>query len=165
MTIFYSLRFETPPTWREPQEQGGPIIPPSTGLPFRRLLRLAGLWWRHSIPPAHGQSLELAWVPPYIAPGRTQRNTTSLNNTSIVLRCCGSVFAEPLPSSGRLLWLHYSGLQTSCHNMVAVYLHKQFRTPTCNRYCHQTGSCLQLSRCRCGFYIAKKSLTKIQLLS
>jgi hypothetical protein len=26
-----------------PQEQGGPVIPPSTGFPFRRLLRLAGL--------------------------------------------------------------------------------------------------------------------------
>jgi hypothetical protein len=29
-----------------PQEQGGPVIPPCTGLPFRRLLRLAGLRWR-----------------------------------------------------------------------------------------------------------------------
>jgi hypothetical protein len=26
-----------------PQEPGGPVIPPSTGFPFRRLLRLAGL--------------------------------------------------------------------------------------------------------------------------
>jgi hypothetical protein len=33
-----------------PQEQGGPIIPPGTGFPFRRLLRLAGLRWRYSIP-------------------------------------------------------------------------------------------------------------------
>jgi hypothetical protein len=24
-----------------PQEQGGPVIPPGTGFPFRRLLRLA----------------------------------------------------------------------------------------------------------------------------
>jgi hypothetical protein len=29
-----------------PQEQGGPVIPLSTGFPFRRLLRLAGLRWR-----------------------------------------------------------------------------------------------------------------------
>jgi hypothetical protein len=26
-----------------PQEQGGPVIPPGTGFPFRRLLQLAGL--------------------------------------------------------------------------------------------------------------------------
>jgi hypothetical protein len=28
-----------------PQEQGGPVIPPGTGFPFYRLLRLAGLRW------------------------------------------------------------------------------------------------------------------------
>jgi hypothetical protein len=37
-----------------PQEQGGPIIPPGTGLPFRRLPRLAGRRWRYSNLPAHG---------------------------------------------------------------------------------------------------------------
>jgi hypothetical protein len=52
-----SLRL--PPTWRArspylyPQEQGGPDIIPGTGLPFCRLLRLAGLRWRYSIPPPH----------------------------------------------------------------------------------------------------------------
>jgi hypothetical protein len=30
-----------------PQEQGGPVIPPGTGIPFCRLWRLAGLWWRY----------------------------------------------------------------------------------------------------------------------
>jgi hypothetical protein len=51
---------ETPPTWRArsriyiPQEQGGPVIPPDTGFPFRRFLWLAGLRWRYSIPPPHG---------------------------------------------------------------------------------------------------------------
>jgi hypothetical protein len=33
-----------------PQEQGGPVMRPGTGFPFRRLLRLAGLRWRYSIP-------------------------------------------------------------------------------------------------------------------
>jgi hypothetical protein len=33
-----------------PQEQGGQVIPPGTGLPLRCLLRLAGLRWRYSIP-------------------------------------------------------------------------------------------------------------------
>jgi hypothetical protein len=37
-----------------PQEQGGPDIPPATGFRFRCLLRLAGLRWRYSIPPPHG---------------------------------------------------------------------------------------------------------------
>jgi hypothetical protein len=37
-----------------PQEQGGPVIPRGTGFPFHRLLRLAGLWWRYSNPPARG---------------------------------------------------------------------------------------------------------------
>jgi hypothetical protein len=30
-----------------PQEQGGAVIPPGTGFPFRRLLRLAWLRWRY----------------------------------------------------------------------------------------------------------------------
>jgi hypothetical protein len=36
-----------------PQWQDGPVIPPGTGFPFRRLLRLAGLRWRYSNPPRH----------------------------------------------------------------------------------------------------------------
>jgi hypothetical protein len=35
------------------QEQGGPVIPPSTGFPFRRLLRLSGLPWGYTNPPRH----------------------------------------------------------------------------------------------------------------
>jgi hypothetical protein len=34
-----------------PPEQAGPVIPPSTVFPFRRLLRLAGLQLRYSNPP------------------------------------------------------------------------------------------------------------------
>jgi hypothetical protein len=36
-----------------PEEQGGPVIPPGTGFPFHRLLRLAGLRWRYSNLPPH----------------------------------------------------------------------------------------------------------------
>jgi hypothetical protein len=36
------------------QEQGGPVIPPCTGFPFCRLLRLAGSWWRYSNPHPRG---------------------------------------------------------------------------------------------------------------
>jgi hypothetical protein len=35
------------------QEQCGPVIPPGTGFPLHRLLRLAGLQWRYSNPPPH----------------------------------------------------------------------------------------------------------------
>jgi hypothetical protein len=34
-----------------PQEQGGPVIPPGTEFPLRRVLRLAGLRCRYSNPP------------------------------------------------------------------------------------------------------------------
>jgi hypothetical protein len=37
-----------------PQEQGGPVIPPGTGFPFCRLLRLAGQRWRYSNPSPYG---------------------------------------------------------------------------------------------------------------
>jgi hypothetical protein len=47
MTIFYTLRFEIPATWRARSpylytpEQGAPDIPLGTGFPFRCLLQLA----------------------------------------------------------------------------------------------------------------------------
>jgi hypothetical protein len=37
-----------------PQEQGGPVIPPATVFPFRRLLRFTRLPWRYSTPPPLG---------------------------------------------------------------------------------------------------------------
>jgi hypothetical protein len=40
-----------------PQWQGGPVIPPGTRFPFRRLLRHAGIGWRYSNPPLHGNAL------------------------------------------------------------------------------------------------------------
>jgi hypothetical protein len=59
----YCLIFETSQPGRPgpriyiPQDQGGPVTAQSTGLPFRRLLRLAGLRWRYSNPPPRGSSL------------------------------------------------------------------------------------------------------------
>jgi hypothetical protein len=47
MAIFYCLRFETPPTYIPPEE-GGPVIPPGTGFPFRCFLRLSRTRWRCS---------------------------------------------------------------------------------------------------------------------
>jgi hypothetical protein len=31
------------------------------------------------------------------------------------------VFTELLPSNEHLLWLHYSGLQVSCHSIYTIY--------------------------------------------
>jgi hypothetical protein len=57
-TLLSRLRLPKPggqgPLIYIPQEQGGPVIPPGSGFPFCRLLRLAGLRWRYSIPPPHG---------------------------------------------------------------------------------------------------------------
>jgi hypothetical protein len=41
----------------------GPVIPPDTGFPFHRLLRLWGLRWRHWTPPPHGTA-DLTWSAP-----------------------------------------------------------------------------------------------------
>jgi hypothetical protein len=51
---------------------------------------------------------------------------SSLNNSSIVGRCRGKVFTKHFPSNGRLLWLHYSGFQVSCHNISVNFFHYDF---------------------------------------
>jgi hypothetical protein len=54
------LRCVQPPTWRTrslylcPQWQGSPVIPPGTGFPFLRLLRLAVLLLKSCDPHPHG---------------------------------------------------------------------------------------------------------------
>jgi hypothetical protein len=45
-----------------PQEQGGPLIPVGTVFPFLRLLGLAGLRWRYSIPSLHGYLLKTGFL-------------------------------------------------------------------------------------------------------
>jgi hypothetical protein len=62
--IFYSLKFETPPTWRArfpylyPPGTGWSSYTPRHWFPSRRLLRLAGLRWRYSTPPPHGKRFD-----------------------------------------------------------------------------------------------------------
>jgi hypothetical protein len=54
LVIFYCLRFETPPTRRArfpylySPGTWWPSYTPRHWVPFRRLLRLAGIWWRYS---------------------------------------------------------------------------------------------------------------------
>jgi hypothetical protein len=56
-----------------PQEQGGPVIPPGTWFPFRRLLPHAGLRWRYSTLPPHGINSHLNSCSAYIISTRTNR--------------------------------------------------------------------------------------------
>jgi hypothetical protein len=49
-----------------PQERGGAVISPDAGLPFLRLLRLAGLRWRWLDLPPHGIELFFLQLIPYI---------------------------------------------------------------------------------------------------
>jgi hypothetical protein len=42
-----------------PQKKGSPVIPPGTGFPFRRTLRLAGQRWRCTNLPPHGKEQPL----------------------------------------------------------------------------------------------------------
>jgi hypothetical protein len=58
------------------QEQGGPVIPPSTGFHFRRLLRRAGPRWKYSNPPPRGVVCPvMAAGPRYIASVWTAQKT------------------------------------------------------------------------------------------
>jgi hypothetical protein len=79
-----------PSTWRArspylyPQEDGGAVTPPGTGFPFRRILRLAGLWWRYSNR-LHKRSIPSSIIFSVInPPGTDQQKTPFPNNTSIV---------------------------------------------------------------------------------
>jgi hypothetical protein len=44
------------------------------------------------------------------------------NDRCLRIHCRGHIFAEPLPSNERLLWLNYSGFQASCHMNRNCYL-------------------------------------------
>jgi hypothetical protein len=46
--------------------------------------------------------------------------TPSLNKSSNLGSCSGIAFTELLPSNGRLLWLHCSRFQASCHNIIQM---------------------------------------------
>jgi hypothetical protein len=70
-----------------PQEQLGPVIPPGTGFPFRRLLRFAGLRLRNSIPSPHGvlpptfRDIPLIFIPQ--KEGAGDRKENCLNVTKL----------------------------------------------------------------------------------
>jgi hypothetical protein len=106
-----------------PQEEGGPVIPPGTGFPFRPLLWFAGLRWRYSTPPPHGLELCYSWILVIKPRGGPKKDTVSIViaqqylNCCLPIRCRRNVFTGTLPSNGRLLWLCYFCFRASCHNI------------------------------------------------
>jgi hypothetical protein len=60
----------------------------------------------------------LNWTLLYNGPNRKRRSQQFLYFCSHI-RCRGNLFTEPLPSNERLLWLHYSGLKSSCYNVYS----------------------------------------------
>jgi hypothetical protein len=62
-------------------------------------------------------STELFFIIPSHGPNSKHRSQQFLY-CCLRIRCRGNLFTETLPSSGCLLWLHYSGLQASCHSII-----------------------------------------------
>jgi hypothetical protein len=96
-----------------PQEKGGPVIPPGTRFPFRRLVRLAGLRWRYSNPPPRGMPTFLSLHVEYLilhGPHRKHR-VQQFFYCFMCIRWRRNVFTEPLHGNIRLFWLHCSGFQ------------------------------------------------------
>jgi hypothetical protein len=74
-----------------PQEQGGPVIPPGTGFPFRHLLRLEGLWWRYSNLLHAGYPLSWSGfliIEPQDGPNRQHHLSIILTLLVVVMRTC-----------------------------------------------------------------------------
>jgi hypothetical protein len=80
--LFQFLRHS--PTWRArspylyPPETGWPRYTPDSGFPFHRLLRLAGLQWRYSIPPPHRKEAQAASMYSYFVLNSSTESTMSV---------------------------------------------------------------------------------------
>jgi hypothetical protein len=80
-------------------------VPPGTGFPLRRLLRLTGLRWTYSNPPPHGMLTQRFLVPGtkgYHGPCRKYR-FQELLYYCVFIHCRGNMFTAPLLSSGPIL--------------------------------------------------------------
>jgi hypothetical protein len=96
------------------QEHGGPVIPPGTGFPFRRLLRLAGLQWRYSNQPPRGPLHSFHYMLSiWYSTNRVEDTASSSSFIVLIVFFAANVFTEPLPS-----------------NMVKGVTHRQQGEPT-----------------------------------
>jgi hypothetical protein len=85
-----------------PQEQGGPVIHPGTGFPFRRLLRLA-MVEVFELASTWGCVNSLFQTVPVVTSRHGLRRKHGLQQflyCSMLNRCSGNVFSEPFPSKG-----------------------------------------------------------------
>jgi hypothetical protein len=108
-----------------PQEQGGPVIPPWTGFPFRRLLRLAGPRWRYSNLPPHG-----IWL------GRSVFLITPLHGPSIKHRFQQYLYCLPRDSVYRSVT--YNGRCLFAY--LAVIAHRLYTRDICIIYVRELQS-------------------------
>jgi hypothetical protein len=94
------------------------LLPQIQNFPFCRLLRLAGLRWRYSIPPPHrGSDQALTLTFDYNISERTTQKTLLL--WLMRIRCRGNVFTEPFHNSGLQFLLMRSPLPSNgCHSVV-----------------------------------------------
>jgi hypothetical protein len=98
-----------------PQEQGGPVISPGTGFPFRRLLRLAGLGGGIQTRLQAGVNNNWTTAPRYISPARTVQKTS---HYFVFSRFRGNgVSTELFPSNGyfTVACLHRCYLEMCLH--------------------------------------------------
>jgi hypothetical protein len=129
-TMFYCLRFETPPTWKTRSPY---LYPPGAGWPSYTT--------RHWIPfpsPLATRRATVELFEPAFTRVRTDflynadtdhiQNTTSSSSSVVAFvyilmrsRESGVVetFTEPLSSNGHLLRFCYSGFQQTCHNTLS----------------------------------------------
>jgi hypothetical protein len=71
-----------------PQDHDGSFMPPSTGFPFRRLLRLAGLRWRCSNSPPHG--VAVLWLVDVSQVKFCLQHLGTARIENIAPKCCSS---------------------------------------------------------------------------
>jgi hypothetical protein len=81
------------------QDQRGPVIPPGTGFPLRRLLRLAGLGWRYSNPPRTWRARS-----PYIYPSGTRWSSPKSSQGHVTTR--GQSISMSFPRQS--IWIYWA---------------------------------------------------------
>jgi hypothetical protein len=97
---YFTVSFETHPTWRARSPclylpgTGWPCYTPGHWLPFCRLLRLAELRWRYSIPPPHEARTASLTCPAYNKHQGTDRTFL--------------LFSEPLVSNGYCIVVYFA---------------------------------------------------------
>jgi hypothetical protein len=101
-----------------PQHESDPGIPPGTGFPFRRLLRLAGIRWKYSNPPPHGQEIHKQETILWYDTDHIENDASS--NSSIVMctLCHRNVTNKPLPSNDRGIHMQTHKLRRGVYEIL-----------------------------------------------